>query len=206
MTASASERGRSVWSEDPGLLRRRRRQPGDDRSFPEDAEGLNPWQSALDRVRGFPQEGRSPFVFVGQVQMVAVFQHCSLSLFLGCKARSQPSRSSEGGGPPARCPGLGCWQPGAAAAALDMPRNRDNEVFSGPPLESDEDLRYREQPRSRSLEAAATETDPGDCINIHGACVLISIEDGFCRLVFQKLSGGDKGKPFGIPGGNLKLA
>ncbi|XP_031953767.1 uncharacterized protein LOC116438855 isoform X4 [Corvus moneduloides] len=174
------ERGRSVWSEDPGLLRRRRRQPGDDRSFPEDAEGLNPWQSALDRVRGFPQEG--------------------------CKARSQPSRSSEGGGPPARCPGLGCWQPGAAAAALDMPRNRDNEVFSGPPLESDEDLRYREQPRSRSLEAAATETDPGDCINIHGACVLISIEDGFCRLVFQKLSGGDKGKPFGIPGGNLKLA
>ncbi|XP_031953769.1 uncharacterized protein LOC116438855 isoform X6 [Corvus moneduloides] len=44
------ERGRSVWSEDPGLLRRRRRQPGDDRSFPEDAEGLNPWQSALDRA------------------------------------------------------------------------------------------------------------------------------------------------------------
>ncbi|XP_031953768.1 uncharacterized protein LOC116438855 isoform X5 [Corvus moneduloides] len=147
------ERGRSVWSEDPGLLRRRRRQPGDDRSFPEDAEGLNPWQSALDRA-------------------------------------VKPDLSHQG----------------AAAAALDMPRNRDNEVFSGPPLESDEDLRYREQPRSRSLEAAATETDPGDCINIHGACVLISIEDGFCRLVFQKLSGGDKGKPFGIPGGNLKLA
>ncbi|XP_068885152.1 uncharacterized protein [Aphelocoma coerulescens] len=57
MTASASERGRSVRSEDPGLLRGRRRQPGDDRSFPEDAEGLNPWQSALDRVTGFPPEG-----------------------------------------------------------------------------------------------------------------------------------------------------
>ncbi|XP_017595436.1 PREDICTED: uncharacterized protein LOC108448083 isoform X2 [Corvus brachyrhynchos] len=67
MMASALERGQSVWPQDPGLLRRRRRQPGDDRSFPEDAEGLNPWQSALDRVRGFPQEGQSPFVFVGQV-------------------------------------------------------------------------------------------------------------------------------------------
>ncbi|KAM4754646.1 uncharacterized protein ACIQIH_000188 isoform 1-T7 [Cyanocitta cristata] len=91
-----------------------------------------------------------------------------------------------------------------------MPRNRDNQVFSGPPLELDEDLRYREQLRSSSLEAAATKTDPGDYINIHGACVLISIEDGFCRLVLQKLSvgtgGGDKGKPFGLAGDNLKLA
>ncbi|KAM4753993.1 uncharacterized protein ACIQIH_005973 [Cyanocitta cristata] len=35
-----------------------------------------------------------------------------------------------------------------------MPRNRDNQVFSGPPLEPDEDLRYCEQLRSSSLEAA----------------------------------------------------
>ncbi|XP_041876409.1 uncharacterized protein LOC121660875 isoform X6 [Corvus kubaryi] len=80
--------------------------------FCQDAEGLNPWQSALDQVRGFPQEGD--------------------------QAGSQPSRSS------------------AAAAALDMPRNRDNELFSGPPLESDEDLRYREQLQSQSLEAASS--------------------------------------------------
>ncbi|XP_031953766.1 uncharacterized protein LOC116438855 isoform X3 [Corvus moneduloides] len=176
------ERGRSVWSEDPGLLRRRRRQPGDDRSFPEDAEGLNPWQSALDRAVKPDLSHQGQVREEVHLQDVLVWDAGSQDVFLLC------------------------FFAGAAAAALDMPRNRDNEVFSGPPLESDEDLRYREQPRSRSLEAAATETDPGDCINIHGACVLISIEDGFCRLVFQKLSGGDKGKPFGIPGGNLKLA
>ncbi|XP_041876405.1 uncharacterized protein LOC121660875 isoform X3 [Corvus kubaryi] len=49
-----------------------------------------------------------------------------------------------------------CFFAGAAAAALDMPRNRDNELFSGPPLESDEDLRYREQLQSQSLEAASS--------------------------------------------------
>ncbi|XP_041876406.1 uncharacterized protein LOC121660875 isoform X4 [Corvus kubaryi] len=100
--------------------------------FCQDAEGLNPWQSALDQAIKPDLSHQGQVSEEVHLQDVLVWDAGSQDVFLLC------------------------FFAGAAAAALDMPRNRDNELFSGPPLESDEDLRYREQLQSQSLEAASS--------------------------------------------------
>ncbi|XP_077035561.1 uncharacterized protein LOC143694264 [Agelaius phoeniceus] len=73
-----------------------------------------------------------------------------------------------------------------------MPRNRGGQVSSGHPLESNQNLRYPEEPRSQRLETTAPRHTRSTFQHPRPT------EDGFCLLLFQKLSVGasswEKGK------------
>ncbi|XP_077048609.1 uncharacterized protein LOC143696353 [Agelaius phoeniceus] len=70
-------------------------------------------------------------------------------------------------------------------AALGTPRNRGGQASSGHPSESNQDLRYSEEARSPSLEVAAPKHTRRASPR--------PTEDGFCPLLFQKLSVGASG-------------
>ncbi|XP_077048375.1 uncharacterized protein LOC143696282 isoform X1 [Agelaius phoeniceus] len=74
-----------------------------------------------------------------------------------------------------------------AVTALGMPRNRGGQVCSGQPLESNQDLSYPEEPHSQSLETAAPKHTRRASPRPRPT------EDGFCPLLFQKLSVGASG-------------
>ncbi|XP_077049172.1 uncharacterized protein LOC129134115 [Agelaius phoeniceus] len=74
-----------------------------------------------------------------------------------------------------------------AVAALGTPRNRGGQVSSGQPLESNQDLRYPEEPHSQSLETAAPKHTQ------RASQYPRATEDGFRPLLFQKLSVGASG-------------
>ncbi|XP_077032427.1 uncharacterized protein LOC129121161 isoform X1 [Agelaius phoeniceus] len=74
-----------------------------------------------------------------------------------------------------------------AVAALGTPRNRGGQVSSGHPLESNQDLRYPEEPRSQRLETTAPRHTRSMFQHPRPT------EDGFCLLLFQKLSVGASG-------------
>ncbi|XP_054373353.1 uncharacterized protein LOC129046944 [Molothrus ater] len=74
-----------------------------------------------------------------------------------------------------------------AVAALGTPRNRGGQVSSGHPPEPNQDLRYPEEARSLSLETAAPKHTRR--ASQHPRLT----EDGFCPLIFQKLSVGASG-------------
>ncbi|XP_077049199.1 uncharacterized protein LOC143696545 isoform X2 [Agelaius phoeniceus] len=67
-----------------------------------------------------------------------------------------------------------------AVAALGAPRNRGGQVSSGQPPESNQDLRYPEEPHSQSLETAAPKHTRRASQRPRAT------EDGFCPLLFQK--------------------
>ncbi|XP_077032786.1 uncharacterized protein LOC129118803 isoform X1 [Agelaius phoeniceus] len=79
-----------------------------------------------------------------------------------------------------------------AVTALGMPRNRGGQVSSGHPLESNQDLRYPEEPRSQRLERTAPRHTRSTFHHPRPT------KDGFCPLIFQKQSVGasswEKGK------------
>ncbi|XP_071308545.1 uncharacterized protein [Agelaius tricolor] len=74
-----------------------------------------------------------------------------------------------------------------AVAALGMPRNGGGQVSSGHPLESNQDLRYPEEPRSQRLERTAPRHTWSTFQHPRPT------EDGFCLLLFQKRSVGASG-------------
>ncbi|XP_077047330.1 uncharacterized protein LOC143696008 [Agelaius phoeniceus] len=74
-----------------------------------------------------------------------------------------------------------------AVAALGAPRNRGGQVCSGQPPESNQDLRYPEEARSPNLERAALKHTRRASPRPRAT------EDGFCQLLFQKLSVGASG-------------
>ncbi|XP_077035559.1 uncharacterized protein LOC143694263 [Agelaius phoeniceus] len=99
------------------------------------------------------------------------------------KSRAEPPIPGEGI-PPSRWSTCHLSWPGmpipGAVAALGMPRNRGGQVSSGHPLESNQNLRYPEEPRSQRLETTAPRHTRSTFQHPRPT------EDGFCLLLFQK--------------------